>query len=41
MQLGNMKEPMRVYSKNGAGSPMYSAVNQNVQSSTGSTAIEL
>ena len=41
VQLGNLKAPILVYSKNGAGSPTYSAVNQNVQSSDGSTDIEL
>ena len=41
VQLGNLNAPILVYSKNGAGSPTYSAVNQNVQSSAGSRAIEL
>src|SRR5713101_1701901 len=38
-QLGNLKEPMRVFQLNAPFAGMYSVVYQKVQSSTGSTAI--
>src|SRR5262245_25888236 len=40
-QLGNLNRATRVDSKNGAGTPVYSAVNQKVQPSFGSSTIEL
>ena len=37
-QPGNLNEPMRVFQLNAPFAGMYSVVNQNVQSSAGSTA---
>jgi len=41
LQLGNLNEPMRVLQLNAPFDGMYSVVNQNVQSSPGSSVIAL